>query len=239
MNNIILETKNLNKAFRAIESDPQTPIIHQLNFQVVQASTIAIVGASGAGKSTLLHLLGGLEKPDSGQVLWNDCDISQWSSKQLGLERNKSLGFIYQFHHLLPEFSALDNVALPLRIGGQTKKIAHQEAKTILCELGLAHRIHHRPSELSGGERQRVAISRALVTKPRAILADEPTGNLDQETANTVFNKLIELNNEFKCALIMVTHSLELASHCQNVYKMDKGSLLQIKKKTSASICFY
>lgn len=227
MSKTFLEAKQLSKSYCAIESGPATSVIKQLDFAVTEGETIAVVGASGAGKSTLLHLLGGLEKPDEGTILWNGQDISKWSNKKLGEERNKTLGFIYQFHHLLPEFSALDNVAMPLRIGGLSKKESQTRAKDVLFELGLEKRIMHRPAELSGGERQRVAISRALVTKPQAILADEPTGNLDQETAGIVFNKLIELNREFNCALVMVTHSLELACACSQVFKVDKGRLSQ------------
>lgn len=228
MNKPVLQTRNLSKAFKGIRSaDQPTQVIHQLNLDVHEAETVAIVGASGAGKSTLLHVLGGLDKADSGEVIWDGQQIESLSVTRLGQERNKKLGFIYQFHHLLPEFSATDNVAMPLRIGGTSKKEAAEHAAQLLIKLGLEHRLNHRPSELSGGERQRVAIARALVTQPRAILADEPTGNLDQETADIVFESLLQLNNQHRSALVMVTHSMELAKRCQRVLRLSKGQLTQ------------
>lgn len=226
MNKVVLETKNLSKSFKGITAtDQATQVIKELNLQVFEGQTMAIVGASGAGKSTLLHVLGGLDKADHGSVLWNGHAIENWSVRQLGLERNKTLGFIYQFHHLLPEFSALDNVAMALRIGGMKKKDAQAQAADLLEKVSLKHRLNHRPAELSGGERQRVAIARAMVTRPKAILADEPTGNLDQDTANQVFEQLIQATREQKTALVIVTHSLELASRCERVMRLDKGEL--------------
>lgn len=228
MNKPVLQTRHLSKAFKGISSNDQsTLVIDQLNLDVFEAETVAIVGASGAGKSTLLHVLGGLDKADSGQVIWDGQNIESLSVTKLGQERNKKLGFIYQFHHLLPEFSATDNVAMPLRIGGKPKKEAAEQAANLLVKLGLEHRLNHRPSELSGGERQRVAIARALVTRPKAILADEPTGNLDQETADVVFNSLLELNNQHRSALVMVTHSMELAKRCQRILRLHKGQLTE------------
>lgn len=230
MSKVIIETRKLSKAFKGITAaDQATRVIHELDFKVMEGETVAIVGASGAGKSTLLHVLGGLESPDSGQVLWGTEAIDQWSVRELGFQRNKTLGFIYQFHHLLPEFSALDNVAMALRIGGTDKKQARQRAAVVLEHLNLGHRLNHRPAELSGGERQRVAIARALVTQPKAILADEPTGNLDLETANQVFASLIDNNREAKAALVMVTHSLELAHRCERVLSLSKGQLTVVK----------
>lgn len=230
MSKVIIETRKLSKAFKGITAaDQATRVIHELDFKVMEGETVAIVGASGAGKSTLLHVLGGLESPDSGQVLWGTEAIDQWSVRELGFQRNKTLGFIYQFHHLLPEFSALDNVAMALRIGGTDKKQARQRAAVVLERLNLGHRLNHRPAELSGGERQRVAIARALVTQPKAILADEPTGNLDLETANQVFASLIDNNREAKAALVMVTHSLELAHRCERVLSLSKGQLTVVK----------
>ncbi|GLR25053.1 MULTISPECIES: ABC transporter ATP-binding protein [Limnobacter] len=230
MSKVVIETRKLSKAFKGITAaDQATRVIHELDFKVMEGETVAIVGASGAGKSTLLHVLGGLESPDSGQVLWGTEAIDQWSVRELGFQRNKTLGFIYQFHHLLPEFSALDNVAMALRIGGTDKKQARQRAAVVLERLNLGHRLNHRPAELSGGERQRVAIARALVTQPKAILADEPTGNLDLETANQVFASLIDNNREAKAALVMVTHSLELAHRCERVLSLSKGQLTVVK----------
>lgn len=230
MSKVVIETRKLSKAFKGITAaDQATRVIHELDFKVMEGETVAIVGASGAGKSTLLHVLGGLESPDSGQVLWGTEAIDQWSVRELGFQRNKTLGFIYQFHHLLPEFSALDNVAMALRIGGTDKKQARERAAVVLERLNLGHRLNHRPAELSGGERQRVAIARALVTQPKAILADEPTGNLDLETANQVFASLIDNNREAKAALVMVTHSLELAHRCERVLSLSKGQLTVVK----------
>ena len=226
MNEIVLQTQNLSKAFKGITAaDQETMVIRNLDFSVQAGETVAIVGASGAGKSTLLHVLGGLEKPDSGNVLWAGTAISEWSVRKLGMQRNKTLGFVYQFHHLLPEFNALDNVAMALRIGGTCKKDAQEQSAAVLRNLGLSHRLNHRPAELSGGERQRVAIARAMVTQPKAILADEPTGNLDQETADQVFESLLNNNKNAKTALIVVTHSMELASKCARVLKLAKGVL--------------
>lgn len=226
MSNVVLETKNLSKAFKGITANDQaTQVIKNLNFQVQAGETVAIVGASGAGKSTLLHVLGGLEKADSGSVLWAGQAIEPWSVRKLGMERNKTLGFIYQFHHLLPEFHALDNVAMALRIGGENKQVAREKSAVLLKQFGLEHRLNHRPAELSGGERQRVAIARAMVTNPKAILADEPTGNLDQDTADQVFESLIHSKAVNKSALIIVTHSMELARKCSKVLRLEKGEL--------------
>ncbi|HEY1059074.1 MAG TPA: ATP-binding cassette domain-containing protein [Limnobacter sp.] len=223
---VVLETQRLSKAFQGIgAADQATQVIKHLDLQISAGETVAIVGASGAGKSTLLHVLGGLEKADSGSVLWSGEAIEPWSVKQLGLERNRHLGFIYQFHHLLPEFSALDNVAMALRIGGLNKGDAQARSRTLLDKVGLAHRLSHRPAELSGGERQRVAIARAMVTQPKAILADEPTGNLDQETADAVFDLLLNATQELGTALVIVTHSLELARRCKRVLRLEKGEL--------------
>lgn len=227
MNKPIIQTRQLNKAFKGITStDKPTQVINNLDFEVNAGETLAIVGASGAGKSTLLHVLGGLDKADSGQVLWHGEPIEKWSVRKLGMQRNKTLGFIYQFHHLLPEFSALDNVAMALRIGGTAKGKAREQSGQLLEQLGLGHRLQHRPAELSGGERQRVAIARAMVTHPQAILADEPTGNLDQDTADVVFNALLDRCREQGTALIIVTHSVELAGRCQRVLTLSKGQLL-------------
>lgn len=222
-----LSAKGLTKAFQGLSAkDKPTRIFESLDFEARVGETVAIVGASGAGKSTLLHILGGLDKPDTGEVMWAGEPISGLGVKALGQMRNKHLGFIYQFHHLLPEFSALDNVAMPLRIAGLNKAEARHEAAISLSKLGLSERLEHRPAELSGGERQRVAIARALVTKPSAILADEPTGNLDQETADKVFDALLKAKESAGTALIMVTHSLELAQRCDRIMRLDKGKLV-------------
>lgn len=221
--------RGLTKAFQGLSAEAKpTRIFENLNLEVQPGERVAIVGASGAGKSTLLHLLGGLDKADSGEVQWAGQSISGLGVKALGEMRNKHLGFIYQFHHLLPEFSALDNVAMPLRIAGMKKPQAREIAAVTLESVGLGHRLEHRPAELSGGERQRVAIGRALVTKPCTILADEPTGNLDQETADNVFAALLDANEKSKTALVMVTHSIELAQRCSRILRLDKGQLVEI-----------
>ena len=228
MNNAVavLGTTNLSKSFEGITpGDAGTAIIRNLNFSVQAGESVAIVGASGAGKSTLLHVLGGLEQADSGSVQWMGQAIEPWSVKKLGQERNKTLGFVYQFHHLLPEFTAQDNVAMALRIGGAAKGAARAQAAAVLDEMGLSHRLNHKPAELSGGERQRVAIARALVTNPKAILADEPTGNLDQSTADQVFEALLRARGTHQAALVMVTHSMDLARRCERVMQLDKGEL--------------
>lgn len=208
-NNIIVEAKNLNKSYS--EGEMLTPVLKGVNFQAKAGQTVAIIGASGSGKSTLMHLLGGLDTADEGCVLLAGNDLSTISGNERGMLRNKHLGFVYQFHHLLGEFSALENVAMPLRIGGMAKKDAETQAQEILNDVGLSHRLEHRPAELSGGERQRVAIARSVVAKPSCVLADEPTGNLDRKTADNVFETLLGLNEKQGMCIVMVTHDIELA----------------------------
>lgn len=220
---VVLEARNIVKRYVNNASEPA--VLNQLNLVLRAGETVAIIGTSGAGKSTLLHVLGGLDKPDEGSIFWNEKPIAQLSEKALGIKRNQQLGFVYQFHHLLPEFSALDNVAMPLRIRGLSIKVAREQAKAICERVGLGHRLAHFPSELSGGERQRVAISRALVTRPRVLLADEPTGNLDADTAAIVFQEMMALNRETGAALLLVTHSSELAKQCGKTLQLKNGIL--------------
>jgi len=218
-----LQCKQLKKSY--FQGKLETPVLHGLDLTVERGELLAIVGSSGCGKSTFLHIAGALDKPSSGQVLINDIDIHQLSEKEKAKFRNQHIGFIYQFHHLMMEFSAEENVAMPLLIRGDKPKAAKQAAQEMLAQVGLIHRSHHRPSELSGGERQRVAIARALVTKPSLILADEPTGNLDFDTAEQIYQLLKELNESAQTSFVIVTHDLTLAAKMDRQLRLDHGQL--------------
>lgn len=207
------------------EGSLKVAVLKGIDLTVERGDCLAIIGSSGSGKSTLLHLLGGLDEPTEGRVMVAGQTISALSERDKGVLRNSALGFIYQFHHLLPEFSALENVAMPLLIRGTDVVEAEQAATTILTRVGLADRLQHKPGELSGGERQRTAIARAMVTKPKCILADEPTGNLDEQTAVQVFDVMMDLNREFGVSLVMVTHNLALAKRMHNVRELHNGVL--------------
>ena len=223
MNKVVLKCDNVSKSYK--DGQLNVNVLNQLRLEVLEGQSVSIIGSSGSGKSTLMHILGGLDKPTSGSVVLMGQDLSQLGQKQLGLLRNQYLGFVYQFHHLLPEFSALENVMMPLLIGKMKKAEAEQRAVEMLEKAGLKKRIQHRPSELSGGERQRAAIARALVTRPKCLLADEPTGNLDRKNAQNVLDMMLDLKFELNTSLIVVTHDDELAVRFERVMLMHDGRL--------------
>ena len=200
-------------------------VLNNISFSLDRGETVAIIGSSGSGKTTLLNILGGLDEPTNGQILLNDLDVHKLSEKQRCLTRNKHFGFIYQFHHLLPEFSAVENVAMPLLIHGDSVDAARERAEKVLDDVGLKNRIHHKPSELSGGERQRAAIARALIHQPDCILADEPTGNLDRKNAEQAIELITDLNKEYNTSLVIVTHDLKIAERMSSIYTLEDGVL--------------
>ncbi len=227
-NKKIISCQNIRKRFKEGKLDVE--VLRGITLDIHAGEKIAIVGSSGSGKSTLLHILGGLDLPSEGSVQILDQDISRLSDTQRGVLRNKSLGFIYQFHHLLPEFTALENVAMPLLIGGAKVAEATTKASDILDKVGLGQRLNHKPGQLSGGERQRAAIARALVTRPQAVLADEPTGNLDHKTAMHIFDLMQSLNQEMQTAFVIVTHDMQLAEKMDKVYNLVDGVFTEAER---------
>lgn len=223
MSNIILRAAGLSKQYK--EGKGQLSIFEDVDFSLNEGESVAILGSSGSGKTTLLNLLGGLDKPNAGNVWINNFDVHSLKESKKGKIRNEYLGFVYQFHHLLPEFTALENVCMPLLIGNTSKNLAIQKAKTLLDRVGLAERIAHKPSELSGGERQRVAIARALVNDPKCVLMDEPTGNLDEGTADKIQMLIMELKSQLKTSFVVVTHDLTLAKKMDRMLRLEDRTL--------------
>ncbi len=222
-NNMVIEARSVARNFR--QGPRKIEVLKAVDLKVPAGTSVAIVGASGAGKSTLLHILGGLDRPSSGNILFAGHSLWDMSERERGELRNSRMGFIYQFHHLLAEFTALENVAMPLLIRGQSISEATRHAMTLLEKVGLGQRLDHKPGELSGGERQRAAVARALVGNPSCVLGDEPTGNLDENTAGRVFGQLLELNAEMNTSLILVTHDMRLAAQMTQKFELHMGVL--------------
>lgn len=222
MSEILIDLKDIKKSYQITKSN-YLNVLKNINLQVYKSEIVAIVGKSGAGKSTLLHILGTLDKPDSGTMYFENIDVYSMNDKALSNFRSKDIGFIFQFHHLLPEFTAFENVLIASKISGNNDET---KSKHFLNEVGLGDRIHHKPSELSGGEAQRVAIARALVNSPKIILADEPTGNLDTENANSVIDLIFHLREKYKQTFVIVTHNEEFALKCDRIIKMSDGTII-------------
>ena len=224
---VVLEARNVSKTFH--QGPREVRVLGDVNLVLAAGESLAVVGASGAGKSTLLHILGGLDRPDKGKVLVDGSSLWGLKAAERSNIRNLTMGFVYPFHHLLPEFTALENVAMPLLIRGESTSSARDRAAHILDRVGLSERITHKPGELSGGERQRAAVARALVGNPRVVLGDEPTGNLDERTANRVYGMLLELNQELQTSLLLVTHDTRLAARMDRQLELRMGCLQELQ----------
>lgn len=221
----VLRCNKINKSFESESGGARLEVLQGVDLQIERGDLISIVGSSGSGKSTLLHILGGLDRPDTGELYWNNESVFDYSPDKLAELRNHNVGFVFQFHHLMPEFTAIENVMMPALIKGESQKAAANRAKELLNEFGMGHRLQHRPSQLSGGEQQRVSMARALTNHPAVILADEPTGNLDEENTKIILDLLFKLREMENLSVVLITHEKEIAARCDKTYLLQKGIL--------------